>query len=158
MKGLPFYLSDDVALEYYRNEKTFEGSISLNETGGEYLTPGQHGSAGGREEEKERLSSIIERMNDRFGTEFTQTDKLSRDQIVEDMMANQDFAQKAQSNTKDNFKFSFNRTFMDFVVNRMQNNEEFFMKILEDAEFKEFLMEDMIDEVYDGLRDQNSAN
>ncbi|MFA9559668.1 type I restriction endonuclease subunit R [Evansella sp. AB-rgal1] len=148
----PVYLSDDVALEYYRNEKTFEGSISLNETGGEYLTPGKHGSAAGGEEKKERLSSIIERMNERFGTEFTQADKLSRDQIVEDMKADQDLAQKAKSNTKDNFKFSFNRTFMDFVVNRMQNNEEFFMKILQDAEFKEFLMEDMIDEVYNELR------
>ncbi|UCZ53721.1 DEAD/DEAH box helicase family protein [Bacillus shivajii] len=148
----PVYLSDDVALEYYRNEKTFEGSISLDETGGEYLIPGQHGTAAGGEEEKERLSSIIERMNERFGTEFTQSDKLSRDQIVEDMKADEDLAQKAKSNTKDNFKFSFNRTFMDFVVNRMQNNEEFFMKILEDAEFKEFLMEDMIDEVYNELR------
>lgn len=148
----PVYLSDDVALEYYRNEKTFEGSIMINETGGEYLTPGQYGSVAGGEEEKERLSSIINRMNDRFGTEFTEVDKLSRDQIVEDMKANEDLAQKAKSNTKDNFKFSFNRTFMDFVVNRMQNNEEFFMKILEDAEFKDFLMEDMIDEVYEGLR------
>ncbi|ASK61344.1 restriction endonuclease subunit R [Virgibacillus phasianinus] len=154
----PVFLSDDVALEYYRNEKTFEGSIMLNETGGEYLTPGQYGSAAGGEEEKERLSSIIDRMNDRFGTEFTVVDKLSRDQIVEDMKANEDLAQKAKSNTKDNFKFSFNRTFMDFVVNRMQNNEEFFMKILEDAEFKDFLMEDMIDEVYEELRGQNSAN
>ncbi len=151
----PVYLSDDVALEYYRNEKTFEGSIMLNQAGGEYLTPGQYGSAAGGEEEKERLSSIIDRLNDRFGTEFTEVDKLSRDQIVKDMKANEDLALKAKSNTKDNFKFSFNRTFMDFVVNRMQNNEEFFMKILGDTEFKEFLMEDMIDEVYDGLRDQN---
>ncbi|MDO6654996.1 type I restriction endonuclease [Anaerobacillus sp. 1_MG-2023] len=151
----PVYLSDDVALEYYRNEKSFEGSIILNETGGAYLTPSQYGSAAGREEEKERLSSIIDRMNDRFGTEFTEVDKLSRDQIVEDMKANEDLAQKAKSNTKDNFKFSFNRTFMDFVINRMQNNEQFFMKILEDNEFKEFLMEDMIDEVYEGLRDQD---
>ncbi|MDQ0481535.1 type I restriction endonuclease subunit R [Guptibacillus hwajinpoensis] len=151
----PVYLSDDVALEYYRNEKSFEGSIILNETGGAYLTPSQYGSAAGGEEEKERLSSIIDRMNDRFGTEFTEVDKLSRDQIVEDMKANEDLAQKAKSNTKDNFKFSFNRTFMDFVVNRMQNNEQFFMKILEDNEFKEFLMEDMIDEVYEGLRDQD---
>lgn len=154
----PVYISDDVALEYYRNDKTFEGSITLNESGGEYLTPSQHGSAGGKEEEMERLSSIIERMNERFGTEFTQADKLTRDQIVEDMKANQDLAQKAQNNTKDNFRFSFNRTFMDFVVNRMQNNEEFFMRILEDTDFKEYLMEDMIDEVYDELRGQNPGN
>ncbi|SIS66580.1 type I restriction endonuclease subunit R [Salimicrobium salexigens] len=148
----PVYLSDDVALEYYRNEKSFEGSISLDSTGGEHLSPSQYGSAGSGEEEKERLSSIIERMNERFGTEFTQADKLSRDQIIEDMKADEELIQKAQNNTKDNFKFSFNRTFMDFVVDRMQSNEEFFMKILEDPEFKEYLMDDMVDEVYEGLR------
>ncbi|GEK59407.1 restriction endonuclease subunit R [Marinococcus halophilus] len=154
----PVYLSDDVALEYYRNEKSFEGSISLDETGGENLDPGQHGGVGSKEEEKERLSSIIDRINERFGTEFTTADKLSRDQLVEDMKANEKLAEKARNNTKDNFKFGFNRTFMDFVISRMQNNEEFFKKVLEDTEFKEFLMEDMIDEVYEGLREQSPPN
>lgn len=150
--GDPVYISDDVALEYYRNEKAFEGSISLDPTGGEQLLPSQHGSAGGREEEKERLSSIIDRMNDRFGTDFKEADKLSRDQIIEDMKANEELVQKAQNNTKENFKFSFERTFLDFVINRMQSNESFFLKILENPDFKDYLMEDMIDEVYRDLR------
>lgn len=150
--GDPVYISDDVALEYYRNEKAFEGSISLDPTGGEQLLPSQHGSAGGKEEEKERLSSIIDRMNDRFGTDFKEADKLSRDQIIEDMKANEELVQKAQNNTKENFKFSFERTFLDFVINRMQSNESFFLKILENTDFKDYLMEDMIDEVYRDLR------
>lgn len=148
----PVYISDDVALEYYRNEKAFEGSISLESTGGEYLYPTQHGGGSRVEEEKERLSSIIDRINDRFGTDFTEADKLSRDQIIEDMKANEDLVQKAQNNTKDNFKFSFERVFMDFVINRMQSNETFFMKILENPDFKNYLMEDVIDEVYKDLR------
>src|SRR5699024_3533308 len=86
----PVYISDDVALEYYRNEKAFEGSISLDTTGGEQLSPPQHGSGGGLEEEKERLSSIIDRINNRFGTDFTEADKLSRDQIIEDMKADEE--------------------------------------------------------------------
>jgi type I restriction enzyme, R subunit len=146
------YLADDVALEYYRNEKVFEGSISLTVQGEAELKPTSYGKGKTVEEEKVRLSSIIERLNERFGTEFTETDKLSRDQIVEDMIKNEDLAQKAQNNTKENFKFSYEKAFMDFVISRMSQNEKFFMKMLENNDFKTLIMEDMFEEVYDGLR------
>lgn len=145
------YLADDVALEYYRNEVVFEGSISLNKQGEAELPPTKHGKGSSPEEEKERLSSIIERLNDRFGTDFTETDKLSRDQIKEDMIHDENLVQKAQINTKDNFRFSYEKTFMDFVISRMSQNEKFFMKMLESNEFKDFIMEDMFDEIYEEL-------
>src|SRR5690625_7276356 len=74
------YLADDVALEYYRNDKVFEGSISLNVQGGADLSPTEHAGGGAPEEEKERLSSIIDRMNEKVGTEFSEGDKLSHEQ------------------------------------------------------------------------------
>lgn len=37
---------------------------------------------------------------------------------------------------------------MDFVIDRMSSNQEFFMKILENDEFKSYIMEDMMHEVY----------
>lgn len=146
------YLADDVALEYYRNEKVFDGSISLEIQGEVELKPTSYGKGKTTEEEKEKLSSIIERLNERFGTDFTETDKLSRDQIKEDMMNDQNLAQKAQNNTKENFKFSYEKAFTDFVISRMAQNEKFFLKMLENAEFKKFIMEDMFEEVYQGLK------
>ena len=104
-------LADDVALEYYRNDKVFEGRISLSPDEEGELKPTSFGKGVGKEEEKEKLSEIIERLNDRFGTEFTDTDKLSYDQIKEDIINNEDLVQKAQTNTKDNFKFSYKRLF-----------------------------------------------
>ncbi|AIF42150.1 type I restriction endonuclease subunit R [Virgibacillus sp. SK37] len=148
------YLADDVALEFYRNEKVFEGSISLNIEGETKLKPTSYGKGASPEEEKERLSSIIDRLNERFGTEFTDTDKLSRDQIVEDMVNDEDLAQKAQNNTKENFRFSYEKSFLDYVISRMSQNEKFFMKMLENNEFRTFLMEDMFNEVYDGLNNR----
>lgn len=145
------YLADDVALQYYRNQKVFEGSISLEVQGESELKPVSHGRGTSGEEERERLSSIIERLNERFGTEFTDTDKLSRDQIKEDMIHNEDLAQKAQSNTKENFKFSYEKAFMDFVISRMSQNEKFLMKMLENNEFRSYIMDDMFEEVYEGL-------
>lgn len=147
-KDKDIYIADDVALLYYRNQKVFEGSIDLEVTGGTDLKPTAHGTNGIQEDEKVRLSSILDKLNDRFGTEFTETDFLSRDQIKEDMLNSEDIQQKAKNNTKDNFKFAFEKSFMDFVINRMGSNEKFFMKILENEEFKSLIMEDMMNEVY----------
>ena len=145
-------LADDVALEYYRNDKVFEGRISLSSgEEGELKPTGFGKGVVGKEEEKEKLSAIIERLNERFGTEFSDTDKLSYDQIKEDIINNEDLAQKAQTNTKDNFKFSYRKAFLDVVISRMAQNEKFFMKILEDSDFKETVMEFMFDEVYEKL-------
>lgn len=142
------YIADDVALEYYRNEKVFEGSIELEKTGGVELDPQKHGGGGQQEDEKVRLSSILDKLNDRFGTNFTETDFLSREQVKEDMLNSEEVRQQAKNNTKDNFKFAFERSFMNFVIDRMNTNQEFFMKILENDEFKTYIMSDMMDEVY----------
>lgn len=69
---------------------------------------------------------------------------------------NDDLVQKAQNNTKENFKFSYEKAFLDVVIGRMAQNEKFFLKILEDSEFKEMIMEYMFDEVYDSLKNKVS--
>src|SRR5690625_6058753 len=113
------YLADDVALEYYRNEKVFEGSIELEKRGNVDLEPQQHAGGGAAEDEKERLTSIIDRMNERFGTEFSPQDKLSRDQLVEDMVQDPELRERAKNNSIDNFAFSYEDKFMDFLIDRM---------------------------------------
>lgn len=142
------YLADDVTLEYYRNQKVFEGGIELEKTGGYDLNPQKHGTGGSGDDEKVRLSSILDKLNERFGTQFTETDFLSREQVKEDMLNSEDLREKAKNNTKENFKFAFEKTFINFVIDRMSSNEEFFLKILENDEFKTVIMEDMMNEVY----------
>mgnify|MGYP001209312431 CR=1 FL=1 len=144
-------LADDVALSYYRNEKVFEGSISLQSGEDSKLKPTSFGKGTTPEEEKEKLSSIIERLNDRFGTDFSDTDRLSYEQIKEDIVNNEDLVQKAKVNTKDNFKFSYEEAFIDIVIERMSQNEKFFMKMLEDSDFKNTVMNYMFDEIYQDI-------
>ena len=116
------------------------------------LKPTTFGKTIKKEESKEKLSSIIERLNDRFGTNFTDTDKLSIDQIKEDIINNDDLAQKAKSNTIENFKFSYDKAFLDIVINRMGQNKEFFMKILENGDFRDSIMQHLMEEVYTTFR------
>src|SRR5690625_1823752 len=147
------YLADDVALEYYRNTKVFDGSIELETQGQADLDPSQHaGSASSPEEEKERLSSVIDRMNEKFGTDFDPQDKLSRDQLVEDMVQDEDLKDRAKNNSIDNFSFSFEDRFMDFLIDRM-TDRNFYQKMMENEEQRVFLMNEMKEEVYERLRE-----
>lgn len=69
-------LTDEIAMEYYRLQKIKEGAIDL--------IPGETGALDGLseagikrlKEEKGKLSEIIDVLNDRFGTEFEEADKL----------------------------------------------------------------------------------
>lgn len=151
-----FTLSDEVALEYYKNTKTFEGNISLNKNGVFELDPQKFGKGVGKEEEKEKLSNIIDKINDRFGTDFTDTDKLSIDQIKEDMVNNEDLKVKAQNNTVENFKFAYDDKFMDIVISRISQNEKFFTKLLEDEEFRDDIKDYLIMGVYKELKRENN--
>lgn len=147
------YLADDVALEYYRNDKIFDGQIELKIQGRVDIDPPQHaGGSSAAEEEKERLSSIIDRMNEKFGTDFDPQDKLSRDQLVEDMVQDDDLKDRARNNSIDNFSFTFEDRFMDFLIDRM-TDRNFYQKMMENEEQRVFLMNEMKEEVYERLRE-----
>lgn len=152
-KGSTVHLADEIALEYYRINKTFEGSASLTPDDENVpVTPVRFAGTGVKEEQEEYLSTIIERLNKRFGTDFTKADQLSVEQIKEDFAADEDLVQKAKTNTIDDFKFAFEKVFIDKVIDRMDQNQTFFTRVLDDEQFKNALMEYMLVETYEKLR------
>lgn len=145
-------LADDIALEFYTNKKTFDGSVSLTpDAENPPLIPTKFTGGGQKDSETEQLSTIIERLNSRFGTEFTKADQLSVEQIKEDFAMDADLVQKAKTNSIDDFKFAFQKSFMDKAVDRMEQNQSFFTKILDDEQFRNALMELMLVETYEKL-------
>lgn len=152
-KGSSIHLADEVALEYYTIKKTFEGSVSLTP---DYenvpVAPVKFAGTTIKEEQKEYLSTIIERLNKRFGTNFTKADQLSVEQIKEDFAADEDLVQKAKTNTIEDFKLAFEKVFINKVVDRMDQNKAFFTRVLDDEQFRIALMEYMLVETYQKLR------
>lgn len=150
-KGSTVHLADEIALEYYTTRKTFEGSISLTADDEVPVTPVKFAGTGVKEEQEEYLSSIIERLNKRFGTDFTKADQLSVEQIKEDFAADEDLVQKAKTNTIDDFRLAFEKVFINKVIDRMDQNQAFFTRVLDDEQFKNALMEYMLVETYEKL-------
>jgi type I restriction enzyme R subunit len=142
------HLDDEVALEYYRLQKIKEGSIDLltGETG-ELSGTTEAGLKRAKEEEA-LLSEIINVLNDRFGTEFEEADKLFFDQIEAELMEDETLQTQAKVNKIDTFKYAFEDLFITKLIDRMDQNQEIFEKILEDKVFGNLVKELMMKKVY----------
>lgn len=146
----PVILDDEVALQYYRVQKIFEGSISLNKS-----EPLPNKIIAGKpkpEEERLPLSELVDKINERFGTEFTKEDMLVVEQFVADMDNNEELRMQALNNSEEHFRFPFNDVFMDVVIERMAQNQQFCERVLDDEKFGNTIKELLAGVVYKRLR------
>lgn len=145
------HLDDEVALEYYRLQKIKEGSIELQKgEEGELSGTSEAGLKRAKDEEA-LLSQIIDVLNDRFGTEFEEADKLFFDQIEAELMEDKTLQTQAKVNKIDTFKYAFDDKFIDKLIERMGQNQEIFEKILEDKVFGDLVKELMMKKIYKKL-------
>lgn len=143
-------IGDEVELEYYRLEKISSGSIMLAKEDGYQEGPKTAGT-GARTEEKVPLSEVLDKFNERFGTEFTAVDKVI-DQLKEDFSADESLTWQARNNTIDNFELAFGKMFLGTVVNRMGQNQDFFSYLLDNKEAMNWLQAMLLPIVYEELR------
>lgn len=146
-----FQLGDEVSLEYYRLQKVAEQNIVMEPKGEYGLEGGNEAGIRMTKEERAALSEIITVINKRFGTEFTTADKLLFDQIEEDMVADEQLAAQAKSNTIDNFKFGFKEAALDKFISRMDQNQDIFARMMDDQDFNGLVMEYLLKKVYNRL-------
>lgn len=146
-------LEDALLLEYYKLQKTAEGNITLEKTEG--VVPGIKGGAGSGSKEKEKgsLSEILDKFNKKFGTTFTEQDKVLA-QLKADMMKNEQMANSAKLGDKTAFKTLYDKQFNDIAINRYEENDSFFKGLFENADKLKFIKELLLADVYNELRNK----
>lgn len=72
----------------------------------------------------EHHSSIVEVLNDHFGTDLTNVDKLFLDQFEESWLADGELADQAQNNSLDNFRLVLDNKFLQTIITRVDANDE----------------------------------
>ena len=149
--GPRYNLGDEVALEYYRIQKMAEGNIPLAKDSDAAIKPMSEAGTKKDKDEYARLSEIINLLNDRFGTDFTEADKLFFDQIEEEMVMDEKLGTQAKTNTMDNFKYGFEEVFVDKMVERMDQNQDIFNKIMDDKAFAAVVKDYLLKKVYGRL-------
>jgi type I restriction enzyme R subunit len=158
-RGGPTYqFDDDVRLEYYRLQKISEGSISLQEGQARPLDGPKEVGSGLLRAEEVSLSQLIDLVNERFGTDFNQADQLFFDQIVEAAVTDDGLRQAAAVNPEDKFELVFRNLLERLFVERMDQNEEIFVRYMNDAPFRDFVGRWMTSQAYKRLRSDESGS
>ena len=150
--GEAYQFDDEVRLEYYRLQKISEGSVSLAEGDAHVLDGPTEVGSGAVHEESVPLSQLIDVVNERFGTDFNQADQLFFDQIVEAAMSDDGLRQAAAVNPEDKFLLVFRNLLEGIFVERMDQNEEIFVRYMNDASFRQTVSGWMVSEAYRRLR------
>lgn len=148
-------LTDKVLLEYYKLEKKTEGAIYLE--AGEGINVNVSGGGTVSEGEADYLSNIIDKLNERYGTNFSGSEKFAVEQIRENLKANEDLELKAKHNSYDDFKYAFEPQFLDGVMQEFDKNQAFYGKILEDESFKSKLMDLIMLDIYASFKENKGA-
>ena len=151
-------LDDEVALLYYRNEQTFSGSGSLEpgETDSVYGAS-DVGTAQPKDEQTAPLSTIIDAINERFGTNWTEEDKLLFDQISGDMAQNTRLVEQARANSIEQFKQVFDPEVMRAFVQRLGRNEKIVNAFVTDEDLRNTLSDALLKQFYRMARDSEES-
>ena len=128
----------------------------MRETHGPWDGPSEVGS-GAVHEEAVPLSQLIDIVNERFGTDFNQADQLFFDQIVEAAVADEALGQAAAANPKEKFELVFGTLLERLMAERIDQNEEIFIRFVNDAAFQRLVGSWMATEAYRRLRERQAG-
>lgn len=154
-------LDELLNLDFYKlkrmNGNEINGEdISLGDADEETLSGFSSGSSRTKIPEDEDLNSLIERINNLFGLELSDEDRLAFfDQPLEAHKKNEDLKDIAKVNSYEEFEDQFQKDFfIKTLLTKKNTNEEMFHKILSDSTFKKFMIDTMSHELYRYFNDR----
>ena len=155
--GPTYQFNDEVRLEYYRLQKLAEGSITLQDGEARALDGPSEIGSGLVREQPVPLSQLIDIVNERFGTDFNLADQLFFDQIVETAISDDGLRRAAAVNPADRFALLFGNLIKQLFVERMDQNEDIFVRYMNDTQFRETVSDWMATEAYRRLRAESAG-
>ena len=155
-------VGDEVALQYYRLERVFSGGIEVKEGAAEYIRSPTEVGTGTARDEQAPLSEIIETLNERFGTQFSEEDRLFFQQIKERACNSEQIVRTALANPLDKFELGIRKLVEDLMIERMVENDRIVTRYMDDKEFQGIAFPILAREIFDTVRsernDGTSAN
>jgi type I restriction enzyme, R subunit len=150
--GSKFTLDDDVALKFYRLQQISSVDIGLSEGEAEPLKGPTDVGTAGEKDVTVPLSTLVGKLNERFGTDFTEADQLFFDQVRATAELNGTIVAAANANNFDDFESYFAKVLEELFIDRMDGNEEIFNKVMSDPAFRNIAQAHLAREVYERIR------
>lgn len=138
----------EVILQYYRLEKVMSGAITLSEGDSDGVkSPTAVGTSKVKDEDKP-LSEIIQVLNEKFGTNFTEEDRLFFEQIKEKACKDERIIQTAKANTLDKFELGIRKIIESLMMQRMSENDDIVTRYMDDADFQKVVFPLLARDIY----------
>jgi type I restriction enzyme, R subunit len=145
-------VGDEVALQYYRLERVFSGGIAVKEGESQYVKSPSDVGTGKAKDEKAPLSEIIDVLNERFGTQFSEEDRLFFQQIKEKACKSEQVIQTARANTLDKFELGIRKIIEGLMIERMSENDKIVTRYMADEDFQGSAFPILAKEIFDAVR------
>jgi len=145
-------VGDEVALQYYRLERVFSGAIMVKEGEAQYIKSPSDVGTGKAKDEKAPLSEIIEVLNARFGTQFSEEDRLFFQQIKEKACKSEQIVRTAMANPLDKFELGIRKLIEDLMIERMGENDKIVTRYMADQEFQGSAFPILAREIFEAVR------
>ncbi len=137
---LPVEIQQDIDVDSYRVQHTSSGKIRLERgtselepiTGGNIFQPPP--------EEVEALSAILKALNDRFGTDFADDDKVFIRQLEEKLAGDPALEASVKVNVPENARLTFDHVANDRIQEMIDSNFKFYKQITDDQDFERFFL------------------
>ena len=147
---LPFQVLQDVELDSYKIVKKGYKKISLTEEEGK--VSGIADDIGKYlEEEEARLSKIIKDLNEAFGTEFTDDDRVFLQRTKDNLLRNEDLIKKIKSNSKQNVKMVFGKYFEKEMHDLLDRNQNLYKRIVDNEQLRDKVRAALFELIYSCL-------
>lgn len=143
---LPFWVLEDADLDSYKIINKWEKSISLDADG--ELASMSSGWGWFIEMKEEELSTIIKTLNDTFGTDFTDDDKVLVGRMMNNLQNNDELKNKIKNNSKENVLAVFDIYFEWAMSKIFDDNLWFYKKIVDNDKIKKRLKDNLFQMMY----------
>ena len=147
-----FKVGDEVGLQYYRLERVSSGAIQVKEGPPEGIKSPTDVGTGKAKEDKVPLSEIIQVLNDRFGTNFTEEDRLFFEQIREKAVNDEKVIRTARANPLDKFQLGIRKLIEDLMIQRMADNDKIVTRYMDDQEFQNSAFPILAQEIFESIQ------
>ena len=144
--SLPREVLDSVDVNTYSLKETYSGEIQLLAKD-EPIDPKLPGDSAKQKSPKERLSEIIQRINETHGMELFGEDDVSKfEELSHSIQNNEEFERSRQAgNTRDSLYLLFNELFQEKFADMHERDLEFFQKVEEESDVKEQVKKELFD-------------
>ncbi len=144
-EDLPREIQQNIDMESYRIQQTYRGKIKLERGEGEVDPVGSKGAYDVPEDELEALSLILRSLNERFGTDFTDEDRVFIELLERKLAGDPALTASVQANPPENARLAFDHVVNDRLQDMVDTNFKFYKRVTDDREFARFFMDWLFD-------------